>query len=202
MKRLLVVTTALLLAGAMAASAAETAAPLLDEVVVDRSTRDKSVNDYILLTRTAIQRAWTTPLDLAVPGAVKGRVRINYTISRSGALKSVELVGSSGNGELDRSLIQAIRSAAPFPPFPDEIRASKMFVRANFVIADLPAATVTTVEHSTTGGVPPEVAESSDLSNQKKLMWGTPAGTSEQQEPKVNRDTPAPPPVKKYKWGL
>jgi hypothetical protein len=99
-------------------------------------------------------------------------------------------------------LIQAIRSAAPFPPFPDEIRASKMFERANFVIADLPAATVTTVEHSTTGGVPPEVAESSDLSNQKKLMWGTPAGTSEQQEPKVNRDTPAPPPVKKYKWGL
>jgi len=202
MKRLFVVTTALVLACAAVSWAADTREPLMDQLLVDRTTRDKIVNDYVLLTRTAIQRSWTTPLDLAVPGAVKGRVRINYVISRSGALKSVELAGSSGTSELDRSLLEAIRSASPFPPFPDEIRARNMLVRANFIVAEVPTVPVTTVEHQVGRGVPPEITDSAEPSDKKKPTWGVPAGTSQQQEARVDTDIPTPPPPKKYKWGL
>lgn len=206
MKKLLVLTTILVMVPTMAALAADRPVPLADQIVVDRTTRDKTVNDYILLTRTAIQRAWTTPVELASPGAVKARIRINYAIKRSGALQSLKLVRGSGNTELDQTLLQAIRSAAPFPPFPDEIAAQSMLVRANFIVASVPTVAVTTVQHSVGREAAPEIvapATPSDRTpDRKKLIWGVPAGTALNKESEDGvRGAPVPPPVRKYKWG-
>ncbi|MFC1836841.1 energy transducer TonB, partial [Thermodesulfobacteriota bacterium] len=81
------------------------------------------------------------PTDLILfntAGPVKGRVRITYTIRRSGALHKVQVVGGSGNSQLDHTLLKAIKAAQPFPPFPDGVLASRIVVRANFIVADLP----------------------------------------------------------------
>jgi len=182
------------------ATASENIAGIADQVTVDRSTRNKALNDYTLLTRDTIQRAWTTPTVLNTPTALKGRLSVNYVITRSGALDSLELVRGCENSDMNSTLLQAIRSAAPFPPFPDEITARKLLIRANFIVADMPTIPVTTVGHELQKG-----KSSSDATSEKdskKLIWGAPAGTAVENRLPSGNDTPPAPVHKKYHWGL
>lgn len=200
MNRILVAAVCIVLGVSLGASASERLTTTADQLVVDRSTRSKIVNDYTLLTRDAIQRAWTTPTDLSVPSALKGRIGINYTVRRNGSLESVELVRGSGNPDMDRTLLQAIRSAGPFPPFPDEIQANKLVIRANFIVADMPTLPAVTADHEV---APKPSAEPAADQTKKKYIWGVPAGTAYRKEPipeKPAGETRAP--AKKYRWGL
>ena len=196
----------LVLTVTLCAIAVENPLTVRDEMVVDRSTRAKSLNDYTLLTRDAIQRAWKTPLDLSVPGALKGRITINYTVTRSGALEALELVRGSGNHEMDNSLIAAIRAAAPFPPFPDDVAARKLMIKAKFVIADMPAVPVTTVDLKTdkSGDQAPDQAPVTppETADGKKFIWGTPAGSADVPTDTPDNEIPPRPEPKKYQWGL
>jgi TonB family protein len=201
MKKLLVIITILLIGSIVHASAQNGPTDASSWIVVDRGTRNKTLNDYVLLTRDAIQTAWVTPLDLPVPSAVKGKVRINYTIANDGRLESVELIRGSGNEEMDRSLMHAIRLAAPFPRFPDDIGADRVTIRANFVVAETPAIPVTTVEYPTDKKGPAGITEPG--ADEPKVLWGVPAESAHKGEPNVDREPPAPaPPAKKYRWGL
>jgi TonB family protein len=170
-----------------------------DQIVVDRSTRSKVLTDYTLLTRDAIQRAWTTPLNFNEPSALKGRISVTYAIGRDGSVESVELVKGSGHQDMDRSLIAAIRSAAPFPAFPDEIEAASVLIRANFIVADLPTIPVITAAHELRDR--PTPVETEPDQSPKKFIWGVPAGSSEQKisNPEDQSTPPASP--KKYHWG-
>ncbi len=199
MKKSIIAAIVMVLALTQVAMASENIAGIADQFVVDRSTRSKVLNDYTLLTRDTIQRAWTTPTVLNTPGALKGRISVNYIITRSGALESLELVKGSGNPDMDSTLLQAIRSAAPFPPFPDEITARKLLIRANFIVADLPTLPVTTVGHEVQNGK----SSASDADrNTKKFIWGAPAGTAAEKTPPVENETPPVPVQKKYHWGV
>jgi TonB family protein len=169
------------------------------QIVVDRTTRNKVLNDYTLLTRDCIQRVWTTPVEMAVPGALKGKVSINYTVKRSGAVERIELVKESGIPEMDRTLLRAIRDAAPFPPFPDGVEASSIMIRANFVVADLPTVPVIMATHDV------ETEKSTAQSapdNTGKPVWGAPAGSSTVKDDEAKDATPPAPTPKRYKWGM
>jgi TonB family protein len=185
------------------AIAVENPLSIRDEMIIDRSTRVKSLNDYALLTRDAIQRSWKTPLELSVPGALKGRITINYTVTRSGALEALDLVRGSGNNEMDNSLIAAIRTAAPFPPFPEDVAARKLMIKAKFVIADVPAVPVTTVDLKMDKSddqapvAPPETETAG-----KKFIWGTPAGSADVKTDAPDNEIPPRPEPRKYQWGL
>lgn len=211
--------TALILAliPVICVGAAQNPFSVADKVVIDKSTRVKSLNDYVLLTRDAIQRKWRTPLDLSVPSALKGRIGINYTLTRSGALESLELVRGSGNHEMDNSLLSAIRAAAPFPPFPDEVAARKIMIKANFIVADVPPVPITTVDLKT--DKPIDQAPSTDLKTDKpidqapsapaapeidgkKFIWGTPAGSADVKPEAPDNEIPPRPEPRKYQWGL
>jgi TonB family protein len=183
----------------LTAGAADTHTTLRYQVVVDGTTRNKALNDYALLTRDAIQRVWKTPLDLDVPGALKGRVRIDYIVRRSGQLESVRIVKGSGRPEMDRSLMKAIRSAQPFPPFPDGVEAGRILVRANFIVADLPTAGVTRVSQPLP--LPKKPSAAPNTTSLKKLMWGRPAGTSVASTDTKQGVKPPRPPAKKLMWG-
>jgi len=202
MKKLLVIITIFLTASIVQAAPQYGPTDSSSWIVVDRGTRNKILNDYVLLTRDSIQSAWVTPLDLAVASAVKGRIRINYTITNDGRLESVELIKGSGNAEMDRSLMQAIRSAAPFPRFPDEVGAGRVTIRANFVVAETPAVPVTTVEYPMDKKGPSGITEPG--ADQPKVNWGVPAETAHKKEPNFEKEppVPAPPATKKYRWGL
>jgi TonB family protein len=202
MRRLIQVTAILSLIIAPLAAFGQSIFQHQDTVVVDRSTRSKAVNDYTYLTRDAIQQAWTTPLDLSVKGSVKGKVGVNYVINRNGQLDIVNLSKSSGNPELDNSLIEAIRNAAPFPPFPDDLRAGSVMIKANFVVADIPSIPVTTVDHAVEDSSGKQSVQSEQTTSDKKYLWGIPAGTSENPEVVTEgKSVPPAPPIKKYHWG-
>ncbi len=53
-----------------------------------------------------------------------GSLRLLVAISPDGSLKDVELLESSGHEVLDAAAIRIVRLAAPFAPFPDELRES------------------------------------------------------------------------------
>ncbi|MBI5249877.1 MAG: energy transducer TonB [Desulfomonile tiedjei] len=171
-----------------------------DEIVVDRSNRNKVFNDYTLLTRDFIQRAWTTPVSISEPGPLKGRISIEYSIASNGSVRSVELVKGSGNWDMDRSLVDAIRSAAPYPAFPDEIQARSILIRANFVVADLPTVPIIVANHELGDG--PRPVETEPDRSPKKFNWGAPAGTADLKTPNSEDREPAPASPKKYQWGL
>lgn len=200
MKKTLIAAILLVPALTLIAAASENVAGIADQVIVDRSTRSKVLNDYTLLTRDTIQRAWTTPTALNTPGALKGRISINYIVTRSGALEALELVKGSGNPDMDSTLLQAIRLAAPFPPFPDEISARRLLIRANFIVADLPTTPVTTVEHSVQDGKSSPSGTTNQ--NSKKFIWGAPAGAAGQKTSTAENETPPDPLPRKYHWGV
>lgn len=59
-------------------------------------------------------------------GGQRGVARLSFTISRSGQVTSSRLGGSSGVAAFDAQAMSMLRQAAPFPPFPDEIRNGSM----------------------------------------------------------------------------
>jgi TonB family protein len=166
--------------------------------VVDRSTQSKPVVDYVGRTRDAIQKAWTTPLDLETPNAFKGKIRVNLLITRSGSLESFKLIEGSGNSDMDRSMVEAIRKAAPFPPFPSEVAAKKLLIRANLVVASLPS-----VQPVAASGVPLQRTAAEPDKSPSAPSWGKPAGTAEDKPTPADSSKPQPdnPPRKVLKWG-
>lgn len=71
-----------------------------------------SVRNYAAIVRARV--AGRRP-----PGSGKrGTVVVAFAISRAGGLSYVRLAGSSGDAVLDRTVLSAVRSAAPFPTPP------------------------------------------------------------------------------------
>lgn len=169
-----------------------------EPLTISKSTRDKALTDYAMVTRDAIQHSWTTPLRLDAPDAVKGKMMVNYIIKKDGALEKVELVKGSGLPDMDRSLLAAIRAAAPFPAFPSGIYANRIMIRANFIIADLPTATAAQAKHEFTRSIQDDL----DATHIKKYVWGIPAGAAAPKK-SVTQDQilPAGPAPRDFKWG-
>lgn len=54
---------------------------------------------------------------------LEGDVRLLVALRADGSIQRIELLGSSGYRELDQAAIRSVRLAAPFQPFPAELRA-------------------------------------------------------------------------------
>ncbi len=167
-------------------------------VTISKSTRDPALTDYAMLTRDAIQSSWTTPLRLDAPDPIKGKITVNYIIRKNGSLEKLELIKGSGVPDMDRSLLAAIRAAAPFPVFPAGVVANRIMIKANFIVADLPTASAAQAKHEFTRTVQDDL----DASHVKKYVWGIPAGaaapttSTTQDEILPSRPTP-----REFKWG-
>ncbi|HEX5777449.1 MAG TPA: TonB family protein [Xanthobacteraceae bacterium] len=57
---------------------------------------------------------------------VSGVVRVVFSLGRDGRVLSVSLAQSSGKSVLDQAALAVVRAAAPFPPFPSDIRESRL----------------------------------------------------------------------------
>src|SRR5215218_6649435 len=56
----------------------------------------------------------------------QGTARVSFTLSRSGAVLSAGLGGSSGHSALDAETLAMVRRAQPFPAFPAEVKQASM----------------------------------------------------------------------------
>lgn len=103
-----------------------------DETVVDINTREERFFSYLLHLKRKIQSVWIYP-SVAAKAGIGGNLTVEFLISREGQLLGVNLLDSSGHAILDESAISAIKSAAPFFPFPERLTAKRMRIRANFI---------------------------------------------------------------------
>ena len=57
---------------------------------------------------------------------ISGVVRVIFALSRNGQVLSVTIAVRSGEQILDQAVLDMVRRAAPFPPFPDSIAQARM----------------------------------------------------------------------------
>ncbi len=104
----------------------------IEEAVVDINTREDRFFSYLLHLKRKIQGVWIYP-SVAAKAGIGGTLTVEFSIAKTGELLQVSLLDSSGHSILDESAMKAIRSAAPYFPFPPRMKAKKLRVRANFI---------------------------------------------------------------------
>ena len=65
-------------------------------------------------------------------GGATGTASIQFTIDRSGRMLSIRLIGSSGNGGLDREALAWARRASPVPAPPADIKGAQITLTVPF----------------------------------------------------------------------
>jgi protein TonB len=84
---------------------------------------------YLSLLDRNIRRAWSQPI---YTGLDLETATVSLELSRSGRILNLELLTPSGYDPLDRSVIRAVRDAAPFPPFPHFLGLDTLTVQIIF----------------------------------------------------------------------
>ena len=103
-----------------------------DEPVIDINSRQDNFFSYLQHLKQKIQAVWIYPT-VAARAGIGGSLLLEFSISKEGQLLGVTLLDSSGHTVLDESAMRAIKSAAPFYPFPPRLTAKRIRIRANFV---------------------------------------------------------------------
>lgn len=98
---------------------------------ISLDTRDKRYISYAGLIKEKISDHWKYP-EKARENLLEGNLTAFFSLSSDGSMRDIDITRTSGHEILDREVIRAITAAAPFPPFPDTIKASKLNIKANF----------------------------------------------------------------------
>ena len=96
----------------------------VEPVQVKASTNDV-MQKFARTVRRRIESRRIYPLR-ARKSMIEGRVGVKLTISSSGILERAEIIKSSGHTILDAAALRSIRNAAPFPPFPEDIKRKRV----------------------------------------------------------------------------
>lgn len=103
-----------------------------EEAVVDINTREDRFFSYLLHLKRKIEGVWVYPA-IAAQAGIGGELLVEFLIANNGQLLNVNLMDSSGSVILDDSAVRAIRSAAPYHPFPPMLKSKRLRVRAKFI---------------------------------------------------------------------
>ena len=98
---------------------------------ISLDTEDKRYVTYAQAIKERIAGQWKYPQE-ARKKKLEGRLVALFSLNREGALTRMEITRSSGHDVLDREAERAVRSAAPFPPFPSTITVSRLNINVSF----------------------------------------------------------------------
>jgi protein TonB len=104
----------------------------VEEAVVDINTREDRFFSYLLHLKQKIEHRWVYPKTAASTG-LGGELIVEFLVQNNGTLVDVSLLEPSGHVILDDSAMSAIRTAAPYHPFPPSLKAKRLRVRARFI---------------------------------------------------------------------
>ena len=99
---------------------------------VPLDTDDPRYRTYFGIIKGMIARVWTAPGRVPENGAPE-KVILEFSLAPDGSLREVRVAETSGVGALDRAVVDAVETAAPFPPPPGFIRRSPFVISALFV---------------------------------------------------------------------
>ncbi len=91
-----------------------------EEETISLESRDPKFAPYLGLVKVNIDSRWIWPPE-ARKNPKGGRLRAVFTLDRLGRLIKIVVQESSGNNLLDHAALEAVRGAAPFPPFPEHL---------------------------------------------------------------------------------
>jgi TonB family protein len=107
-------------------------AAALSDAPLSMESEAPKFKSYYTVIRSAVARLWIMPPE-AKSHFRPGRLTVDFTINGSGALMRIVVIESSGSATLDHAGLEALRSAAPFPPFPDDLKAfNQLDIRMHF----------------------------------------------------------------------
>jgi len=86
---------------------------------------------YLTVVKQKINTVWDYP-ESAQKARLDGSLALQFSISRTGIIKQVRLLRSSGYTELDNEAMRAITVSSPFPPLPGKLRLSRLNILATF----------------------------------------------------------------------
>lgn len=98
---------------------------------IDLDSTDTRYYPYLLQVKKNIDRKWSYPDDAFARGE-GGTTVVEFSIMEKGILTDSHVITSSGYGLLDDESLHAIRSAAPFSPFPATFGLAKLNIVAKF----------------------------------------------------------------------
>jgi TonB family protein len=98
---------------------------------ISLDTDDKRYVTYAQALKERIAGQWKYPQE-ARKKKLEGRLVALFSLNREGALTRMDITKSSGHEVLDREAERAVRSAAPFPPFPSTITVTRLNINVSF----------------------------------------------------------------------
>jgi len=101
------------------------------EATISLDTEDSTYHPYTKTIKEKIFSYWIYPL-FAQQNFIQGNLLISFRLDRYGALIDSKIVSSSGHEILDEQALKAVRSAHPFPPFPENILVQFLKINASF----------------------------------------------------------------------
>jgi protein TonB len=104
-----------------------------DEVSLD--TKDYRFVSYFAHIKMRIKENWRWPEEAR---HFRGRLKLRIVIRPDGSLSRVELTDSSGYKILDDEALSAIAKAAPFNPFPPELKKKPLAIKGSFSYENSP----------------------------------------------------------------
>jgi periplasmic protein TonB len=109
------------------------AGPVRDELWVTPDTREAMIAPYLVAWRTKIERLGTLNFPRAAwraPGTRNPDVEV--AINSDGTLRSAMIVRTSGSAKLDQAVIDILKLASPFDPFPRELAERTRLLRFTY----------------------------------------------------------------------
>jgi protein TonB len=107
--------------------------PQRDELWVTPDTREALVAPYLVAWRLKVERLGTLNFPRAAwvaPGTRNPDVEV--AILADGTLESATIVRSSGSARLDQAVVDILKLASPFDPFPRELAAKHRLLRFKY----------------------------------------------------------------------
>jgi protein TonB len=111
----------------------QVAGPVRDELWVTPDTREALIAPYLVAWRTKIERLGTLNFPRAAwraPGTRNPDVEVS--INADGTLHSATIVRTSGSSTLDQAVIDILKLASPFDPFPRELAERTRLLRFTY----------------------------------------------------------------------
>lgn len=102
-----------------------------DEETISLEEPDLRYESYVRGVGLKIEGVWKYP-EAAKRSALEGNGLISFTLNRTGDLIDVKLLTSSGYPILDEAIVEAVRKAAPFNPFQENMPIKRLNIIATF----------------------------------------------------------------------
>ena len=98
---------------------------------IDLNTQEYRYIGYFTNLRKSIELVWTYPSN-AVRNRIYGKVSVLFVIKKSGQIRLVKILKSSGYEILDDSIVSTIKLASPFAPLPRKFPHEELKITGNF----------------------------------------------------------------------